>query len=391
LYGTTSWVNINILIVLLTFMLFALFYSLSGMFPGSTRERIKQAAKSEATQGVISIFIILVLIGVATTACSISTSMSQSLAKTGMNPFQYSEYYIGNLSTNTGLVLLTNVYSTSVSYAIEAQVLQSIGSILNTGLSSVIKAFVTNLGLSSIVTIGIAPVLEIYQVFAILSTVYLVVIAPLITLVVGVLFIQFLLLPVLQYTAFTIVLPIAIALRSLAFMGTNLKGASNTVLAIAIAGYIVYPLMVSFNSYIISYTFAACSSTAAATATCNPAAAYLKGTYSLPKLTVSQIFSASVANNGVNVPTSISSFFSQLLQGGLLKPIITDASGNTGLISPFAVVSNAQATVNNVAQFIFAGVVLFMIDIAVTLGFAMGLARALNGGIMGAGSFWGGI
>jgi hypothetical protein len=43
---------------------------------------------------------------------------------------------------------------------------------------------------------------------------------------------------------------------------------------------------------------------------------------------------------------------------------------------------------NRVSQFLFASIVMILLDIAVTIGFAIGLRNALNRGTEGAGSFW---
>jgi hypothetical protein len=43
------------------------------------------------------------------------------------------------------------------------------------------------------------------------------------------------------------------------------------------------------------------------------------------------------------------------------------------------------------SQFIFTAIFMFGINLAVTLGFAIGLAKGLNSGVEGAGSFWSSI
>lgn len=378
LYGAKNWVNINILMILITFTLFAVMFALSSIFSGRTREKIREAARSEVTQGFLSIIIIVVLATTAIAVCGISSSISSTLTHQAMDPFQYSEYYIGNLSTNTGLNLLTDIYSTSVSYAIEAQVLQSAGALLNSGLSTAIKAFQLGYDLVSFVNLGISAVIELNVVFTSLSNLYMGIIAPLVVIVIGMLFLQFLVLPLLQYTAFSVILPAAIALRSISFLGVNLKAASNTVLAAAIAGYIVYPLMVSFNSYAISWIFSAS----------NPSSQYIGSTYIIPSIPISTYFSEIPATT----TSTASTFFSQIFHSTFLSSFVTSAFSTTGiLISPQAVVLQAQTIINRVSQFLFAGLVMFVMDVAVTLGFAMGLSKALNSGVEGAGTFWSGI
>jgi hypothetical protein len=61
------------------------------------------------------------------------------------------------------------------------------------------------------------------------------------------------------------------------------------------------------------------------------------------------------------------------------------------LFDPFAVTSQILTTIDEMAQFIFVGIFLFGLDVAVTLGFAQSLASSLDAGIEGAASFWGNI
>src|SRR5271163_3971168 len=130
LYGATNWSSVNILVIILAFFLIAIIYMLSNLMTTSAREKLKDAAKSEVSQVVISIFILIILAATATTACAISSSLSTGFTHQSLNPFQFSEYYVGNLSTNTGINLLTNVYSTSVTFAVEAAILKSVASFL---------------------------------------------------------------------------------------------------------------------------------------------------------------------------------------------------------------------------------------------------------------------
>lgn len=380
LYGVTSWAGVNILILLLSLMLVAVAWSLSTIFPAITQEKIKAAARTELTEVFIGAIILVILAGSALTACSVSTSMSNTITLkssgvTYTTPFQYAEYYVGNLSTNTGLNLLTTIYSTSVSYSIEAQVLESLGEIFQTGVNKIAKSlFYTLIGKvagTSLLTISIALISHLSILFNILSSTYIDVIAPLVTVAIGLLFIQFITLPILQYTAFSIVLPTALALRSFAFLGRNLRQASNAVLAIAIAAYIIYPLMVAFNSYAIAWIFSPA----------NPSYQYVKLTYMVPNIPISTYFSSAPNTN----------VFSTAFQ--TLYPFVTSAFSQSGgiIIWPTTIMLQAQTIINETAQLLFSAIVLVIIDIAVTIGFALGLTRALNSGIEGDSSFWSGI
>ncbi len=374
LYGATNWIGVNILIILISLFIVAGVFAISNIFATSMREKLKQAARSEITQAFISAIIIVALAVTATTACAATSSLSQSLNHQGTSdPFVYATYYIGNLSTNTGINLLTNLYSTSISYAIEAQVMQSFGGIFNTKLNSISGIISSTLGISRVVTLSIGSTVQLGELFTALSALYLTVFAPIVTIAIGLLFIQFVALPVLQYTAFSVILPVAIGMRSLAFLGTNLRSAANAVLAIAIAAYIIYPVMISFNAYVVSWIFSAQ----------NPSYQYIKSTYVVPNIPVSTFFKDTPSTSYTGI---LGTAFTKI------APFVTSAFSSTGIvILPGTLVVQAQAIVNQTAQFLFASVVLILIDIAVTIGFASGLARALNGGLQDAGSFWSGI
>ena len=83
--------------------------------------------KTEIVQLTISIVIIAVLIASAATACNISASVSQSLIGTSLNPITFAETYIGNLSLNSGINLLSYLYTTAITYGIDARIVYVIG------------------------------------------------------------------------------------------------------------------------------------------------------------------------------------------------------------------------------------------------------------------------
>ena len=101
----------------------------------------------------------------------------------------------------------------------------------------------------------------------------------------GGLFILFLGLKIVEASALTIVAPIAIVMRSLSFMGPQLRRMSNLFLAMAIGFYFVLPLMIVLNSYVAS-----CLNIGASIpqATCNYPffSAYMQG-YNLPATSTS--------------------------------------------------------------------------------------------------------
>lgn len=302
LYGASNyannWIGINLLIVLTSMAIVAAVYSLSRFLPGRTRGRITEMTRSEITQSILSVLIIAILIGSAQVACnatatigsSILTSVGVPASQASLSPFQYADYYIGNLALHTGISVLTNIYSESISYAIGANIYAFAGTLLSS--LPYAKLFtgdiISSVGGAGILRVGVTEMLNFYIVLRILSDAYLVLYAPFATIVIGALFLQYLAIPLLQYTAFVVVLPVAIAMRSLSFSGSMLRNTSNTVLAIAIAAYIIYPLTVLFDSYAMYWMFSSA----------NPTSAYLNVPYTLIQLQPNAFYSQTPSSAG---------------------------------------------------------------------------------------------
>ena len=387
LYGTpgyaNSWIGVNLLVVLVSLAIVAVVYSVGRFLPDRTRGRITEATKSEITQALISLIIIAVLIGSAQVACTTSASVGSrmlssipgvSASQASLDPFQYADTYIGNLAMHTGLNLLTTIYATDIGYSIEGAIYASVGALFSPDTDALTGTF----SVSTLLRIEVGPSegVDFGNVLRILSDTYLGIFATTTTLIVGALFLQYLLLPVLQYSAFTVLLPVALAMRSLSFTGSGLRNTSNAVIAIAIAAYIIYPLMVLFDSYVMYWVF---SPTCPPLATpCNPSLVYLNVAYSSETLPLNSFFSQPIQTPEGDLQTSVK----------LISSSLTSIGGLKTMFDPFAVVSQIEQIVNQMAELAFQGIVLFAINAAVTIGFAMGLTKALNAGIEGAGSFW---
>ena len=119
LYGASNyannWIGINLLIVLVSLAIIAAVYSLSRVMPERVRGRVTEATRSEITQSIISVLIIAILIGSAQAVCNTSVSLGKTIlmnsgvpsSQASLSPFQYADYYIGNLAMHSGLALLT--------------------------------------------------------------------------------------------------------------------------------------------------------------------------------------------------------------------------------------------------------------------------------------------
>ena len=213
--------------------------------------------------------------------------------------------------------------------------------------------------------------------YAALSGLYIDIFAPITTVAIGALFIQYVGLPLLEFTAFTVILPVAITMRSLGFLGPKLRSAANAVLAIAIAAYLLYPLTVAFDAYAINYIFSAANPLYGCT-NC------LSSIYVINPITPTQfstIFGTTSTTGLFTVnPNSVTSFLTSVLPLSFLESAL-----------PSTVVSQVLTTTSNMAVFLFESVFMFGINLAITIGFAIGLAKGLDNGLEGVPNLWSGI
>lgn len=380
LYGATnyanSWIGINLLVVLVSMAVIALVYSFSRFMPERIRGRVNEATKSEITQSIISVLIIAILIASAQMVCNTTASIGSvvlqnagvSKSQASLSPFQYADYYAGNLAMHTGLSLLTYVYTTTMRYDIQSTLYGSLNVYLN-GLLLSEKLGSIPFGDNVKVTFGFSP--DLSTMLRFMSDQYLVVFAPLITIVVGALMLQYLSLPVLQYSAFVVILPVALAMRSLSFAGVNLRNTSNAVLAIAIAAYFIYPLMILFDSYMMYWVF---------NPALNPSSQYIALSYTVNSLPLNSFLSQPLTSSSGDLGASIKFMLSAFSTSSFLN-----------YFDIFNIAQQTEQLVINLSELVFQGVVLFAINVAITIGFAMGLTRALNAGVEGADSFWSSI
>ncbi len=361
-----SWLGINYLVIAASFTILAFLYMLSRFFPGATKSKVSSLLKVDMAQLMLSVVIILILLGMSQLTCNITSSLSQTLVGTSLSPFQYADFYIGNLAMNTGLKLLGTIYRTSVTYAIDASVLTKIGE----------ASPLHSLGNASVVGVDINIGQDFGAAYGSLSDVYFDLFAPFTIVAIGALFLQYISLPLIEFTAFVVVLPVALVLRSISLTGSGLRTTANAFLAIAIAAYLVYPLMIAFNAYAIHWIFSGNNPLYGCTGCISTA-------YSLNNLPSSSFFN-SVSSQGATFD-------------GITTPAISSLIGSTyfsnlgAQFDPIYVVSSAQTLITEISQFIFTAIFMFGIDITVTIGFAMGLANGLNSGVEGAGSFWGSL
>lgn len=386
LYGATSYTNsflpVNFLVILASFSIVTMVYVISKVLPPRTGGRIIAVTRAEMVELVISAVILMLVLAFSVTACSISSSISSSITKgSAQSPITTSELYIGGLTFDTGLTLLTNIYSYSISFSITSVFYNDLASPAFEKLNKYINDnYPIKLGFLQVeFPLGF----DLGKMYGIISTLLLAFFAPLLITALAMLFVQWLALPVIQATAFVIVLPVALAMRSFAYAaaGPGLRSAANTVLAIAIAAYIIYPLAVSFDPCIMSWLYGhqSCISMGGSSPGSNPLSQYLSP-YTVSSLPPG-LFSSTQSS-------SYQTSFGPLPVPAIGTLISTAVSLGFPGLDPFVVLDDMQMLIDDTAQFIFVGVVLFAIDVGITVAFAMGLTRALNSGIEGQARFW---
>ena len=328
----SGFLGVNMLVIAVSFSVLAMVYMVGRLLPGTTRGKVLDVSRVEISQLLLSVIIIAILFASANLACNISTTMSRNLVPnvglpSNLSPFGFADYYIGNLAVNTGLGLLTHVYTLTVTYSIDARIMTFAGSKLSTLMSDT-PIFDTPLTTFTVVTGGDAG-----MVYGLIADTYIAVIAPLLILSIGMLFLQYLALPIIQYTAFVVLLPVAIALRSLSFTGAGLRTTSNALLAIAIALYLIYPLTVSFDSFAVNWIFSSANPLYECTGC-------LSSSYSLQSIP-SSFFSqtGSVLIGPFSLPSNLASSF-------ISSSLGTYASS----IFPWVMTAQSQDTITSIGQ-----------------------------------------
>ncbi|MEM0107081.1 MAG: hypothetical protein QXD11_00145 [Candidatus Micrarchaeaceae archaeon] len=364
----TDWVGLNYLVILIGLSIVAFVYAIANFLPSKEASKWKAISRAEIIQLFVSILIIGILMAFSSSICGIVSTASQALTGTSMDPFQYAEYFINNMSQNLGLKLLSNIYTTSMTYSITSKVFSLLPKLIS---SSNIPLFsipaIKASGISPL-SVSISSSASLGYPYSVLSTLYIGAFSPLLITTIGTLFIMYLLLPIIQAAAFVIVLPAALIMRSIAYTSGSkgLRSAANAVLAIAIAFYFVYPLTIALDNYMVNQIFSAS----------NPEYQYLHETIILENIAPS-IFTSSVQSSstiqyngeGTNIQLpSILTMWQYLGTFGILQ----------GYSFIFTVPADANYLVTAMAQFFFISIVLFAIDLMITIAFAISLSKALD-------------
>jgi hypothetical protein len=343
--NANNWIGINMLVVLLFFTIAALIYALSNLLPPSPREKLKTTSKFEIMQMILSIFIIIILVGIASLSCDFTNSIA------GMDPFEAAQIYIGKLLFVDGINLATHIYSTSIEFMIGSEISNIVGSPI---LIPLLESSVLKLNVSLSPSFGniyntYGDIIVGYNIFVILTF--------------GMLFLNFLMLFIVKAIMLTVVLPVAIAMRTLSFLGPRLRESANSFLALAIAFYFIYPLTFVMDSYIVNWTYCI-----GAQPTCNPYAGNYPLAYTASSIPASSLFATN--------PNYYLFGFSFILPFNFYSSVLSGIPFQYIIIAPASVGVIAQ----QVSDFVFQGIFLMALNISITVAFAISLTKALNAG-----------
>ncbi len=373
-----SWININVLVVLAFMLLSSLLYAFSTFIPGARREMLRGTVRYELMEGILSMLMIATLVVFASTGCQLGAALTRQTT-TYTDPITFSQHYVSDLLFVKGPEINTEIYSRGITYLIDAFT-------INEFISSIAQKNPrpgnSPLGINIALHSGDEPAWIFFAYYGILTffSAYIVV-------TFGLLFLLFLSLPLIAQLSLTIILPFSIVIRSISFSGPRLRDASNTLFSIAVALYFVLPLTLVLDSSIVNWVY--CINTNPNQ--CNPYSQYLQS-YTLSSIPVGQIFtsqeSINVGGSGgasLNVPMNFLAT-SATASGGLFSML------NDLFLGLFEMPYIVNTVIYQIAQYLFQGIVLMALDVAITLGFAMGLAKGLNSlsTISAAGPFWSG-
>jgi hypothetical protein len=379
--NTGDWVNINLLVVLFSVTVGGFIYALANFLPGERFQKWKGYASYEMIEAVFSVIIIFSLFAAASFVCQAGGLMF------GFNNykdiFTSIDGYLGNLLFVNGLSLLEKLYATSIQYT----VISKMAFFLLSQASNMLTGFLSA-GTGVSVTFSSA----INKIFAAYAGIFTNAYGTFLAASFGGLFILFLIIPIIQATAMTVIAPVALIFRSLSFLGPQLRRTSNLFLAMAIGFYFVLPLTVAMDSYVVSCMGIRGLGVPPASVPGMSCYSYWQmfskytGTYSLPTMSVS------LFNSGGSMPSNSSSLPSWASGQGQL---VTTFYGSTlNLNSYFQAMFEAPQLAaeygQNVAAYLFVSIVLLAIDIGITMGFIAGLTKSLDAmsNIFGVGRIW---
>ncbi|MDE1824800.1 MAG: hypothetical protein KGH61_00885 [Candidatus Micrarchaeota archaeon] len=402
--NSNDWVGICVLVIVMSFMISAVIYVLANLLPKRDSEKIRGYIKFEYAQLVLGIGIVVVLLGVSAAACNFTGALTGS----GQSPFGYAQGYVGGLLFQQGQTLMSSMFGDTIQLTLESTIsegvisatLGRIGQIsqlqnINGPFGS--KTSVGGKGLGSInfplgkgggITVNLLTP-DFKELFEAYASVIVDFYMPILIGCMIMLFVVYISLPIISAGALTVVVPIAILLRSVSFTGPKLREAANGFLAIAIALYFVYPATFVMDSQITGWLYC----TPPGHQPCNPYPQFLP-VYKLNQTTPIGLLSSN--STPINVSGGTLSLPLQYWGSSAYQFFSSTSSPNLGLnpLNPFNVLFYGPNVITRdgveMAEYLLRGVVLMALNLVLTMGLAYGLWKAFTGGLnfMGGGHIW---
>ncbi|MDE1854811.1 MAG: hypothetical protein KGH57_00615 [Candidatus Micrarchaeota archaeon] len=374
LFGTSSgWLGINVLVVLLSVTVGGLAYAVSNLLPTDRAERLKGITRYELFEAFMSIIIVFAIFTLASLSCNVGAQLSPVAGQQDYTSlFRLSNAYLGSLLFTNGVSEASNLYSVSTNYVVASNLILIIEDQFQ-GFVSELFAQSQFLGLISVEP-GEAIEFILLSYSGAVTGVY----AALLMVSFAPLFILFLILPMIQAAALTVVVPVALIMRSLSFVGPKIRETSNLFLALAIGFYFVLPLTIAFNVYMAScMNIGLVSSLNVQCSYPLPSSVQVLLTpYQLPQAP-STLFSSQGQSLVLNNVPYLSQGFNLLGAYGLNPGTAFPGAQNILSYIWNAPTLTAQQG-ESIAVYLYLGIVLIAVDMAITVGFINGIGKGLN-------------
>src|SRR5690348_6475722 len=231
--NSNDWVGICAAIILASLMFASLAYVISGFLPRKEGDKIKGYVRFEYVQAGLGAIIVIALIMLSSATCSISANLTSP----SQDPFSFAQHYVGSLLFEKGIGLETSFYSTSIQFAVWSGV-------VGAGIDQLYSYFpkLTRQTVIGGFTIQQSPPSDFGSLYDNYAAVIVDFFIPILIVSFAMLLINFITLPVISGVSLTVVIPIALIMRSLSFTGPRLREAANSFIAIAVAFYFIYPM-----------------------------------------------------------------------------------------------------------------------------------------------------
>lgn len=406
-----NWIGINVLVVLAIISIAGFVYALASFLRPEERERLKGISRYEVIEGLFSVMLIFTLLFLSAGVCSAGAAIAGPVvgASPYTNIFNYASWYFAIVMFQNGFNLVSSIFTATSQFFIVSNVAYYVVNVLLgvvNNLASfsqeipIVESELLNVVATVTVSLKISTVID--QLFQIITAVFVEVFGTLLTISFVGMFLLIFMFPLIKAGALTVVVPISIIVRSLGFFGPKLRSTANLFLALAIGFYFVLPLTVMFDIYAISCLggLGITQSLTFSHVKCNyPLASYVNNNYNLPSYSPSLLTTAIPSElNSAVVPSSLVNFNIGNSPFNIIPPVSSTfySYAFSNFDQLLQIMFNAPSVIEKyayqVASFVFVGIVLVALDMAVTIGFVNGLAKGLDAmsQLFSAGPFFGG-